>query len=410
MNKVQKKNDCYVCGNDKLVKFFDLGSQPPSDAFLYKEDLEKEEVKYPLELYYCKNCSLVQLGHEVNPDLLFRDYVYNSGTNNSLKLNFKKLVDELVSRFDLMERDLAIDIGSNDGTLLENYLSAKVKILGIDPSSATSLAIAKGIPTVVDFFNNDVAERVKARYGKSKIITATNVFAHVGNLKGFMTGVECLLETNGVFVNESHYLLDILEKLQYDSIYHEHLRYYSLASQIKLFEYYGLEVFDVQRIGTHNGSLRVFACRKGTYPVSSAVNELFNLEKNKGVFEEKIYFDFAERALAHKEKMITLVQKIIDEGKNIFGIGAPAKGNTLLNFCEFGTQHIECLVERSELKIGTFAPGSRIPVLKESLLIEKQPDYALILSWNLTEELIGKLRSLGYKGKFIVPFPEPMII
>lgn len=401
---------CQICGDNRLTKFLDLGHQPPSDAFLRTTDLGQPEITYPLELYFCRQCLLVQLGYTVDPEILFRDYVYTSGMNNSLKMNFENLVSKIVKRFKLTSDDLAIDIGSNDGTLLLNYQPYGVKTLGIDPSSATKFAIKKRIVTMVDFFNKNSAQRAKKKYGQAKIITATNVFAHVPNLDSFMRGVIQLLTPNGIFITESGYLLDLLEKIQYDSVYHEHLRYYSLFSLTTLFKKFGLEIFDVERIDTHNGSIRVYAAKTGRYPKSSATIKLLNLEKRRRLNNLKTFRQFADKVTAHRLALQNLLLKFKRKGKTIVGIGAPAKGNTLLNACSLGPEIIDCLVEKSKLKIGLYSPGMHIPVVSEKMLYTKQPDYGLILSWNISGELINKIRKNGFKGYFIIPFPKSIIV
>lgn len=401
---------CHICGNNKLTKILDLGCQPPSDAFLTKADLKKPENSYPLELYFCKRCSLVQLGCTVDPEILFRDYVYTSGMNNSLKMNFKNLVSKIVKKFKLTKSDLAVDIGCNDGTLLGNYQHYGIKTLGIDPSNATKFAIEKGITTMVDFFNKNSAIRARKKYGQAKIITATNVFAHVPDLNSFMQGIANLLTSDGVFITESGYLLDLIEKTQYDSVYHEHLRYYSLLSLTALFKQFGLEIFDVERINTHNGSIRVYASKADQYPKSVSMSKLLKLEKQCRLNSLKTMQQFATKATRHRLILQNLLSKLKKNGKTIAGIGAPAKGNTLLNFCHLDQKTIEYLTEKSDLKIGLYAPGTHIPVVAEKIFYTRQPDYGLILSWNIAKELINKIKKNGFKGKFIIPFPKPIII
>lgn len=393
-----------------MTKILDLGRQPPSDAFLTKADLKKPENSYPLELYFCKRCTLVQLGCTVDPEILFRDYVYTSGMNNSLKVNFKNLVSKIVKKFKLTKSDLAVDIGSNDGTLLANYRPYGIKTLGIDPSSATKFALAKGLATMVDFFDQNSAVRAQKKYGQAKIITATNVFAHVPNLNSFMRGVIHLLTPDGIFITESGYLLDLVEKIQYDSVYHEHLRYYSLLSLTNLFKQFGLEIFDVERIGTHNGSIRVYAARAGRYPKTVSMSRLLKLEKRRHLNELKTLRQFTSKATKHRLALQNLLIKIKKNGKKIVGIGAPAKGNTLLNSCHLGPETIDYLAEKSDLKIGLYSPGAHILVRSEKILYTKQPEYGLILSWNIAEELMSKMKKNGFRGKFIIPFPKPIII
>ena len=401
---------CYICKQDKLATFLNLGAQPPSDAFLRVEDLVKPEINFPLEVMVCKNCFLVQLGYAVDPELLFRDYVYTSGTNNSLRVNFKNLVDYLVGRFSLTSADLAVDIGSNDGTLLENYLPHGVKVLGIDPSSVASIAIKKGLPTMVDFFNEEVAIQALEKYGSAKIITATNVFAHVDALDSLMNGIVRLLADDGVFISESHYLLDLVTKMQYDAVYHEHLRYYSLKPLKLLFENFGMEIIDAEKITTHGGSIRVYAAKKGSHPVAPAVQERIKEEEEAGLYKLETFIDYGKKVQDTKLTLLQMIVELKRDGKRVVGIGAPAKGNTLLNYCRLDPDLIDYLVEKSALKIGLFAPGTHIPVVAEEKLFSEQPEYGLLLSWNIADELIPKIRNAGFKGKFIVPNPVPRIV
>lgn len=403
-------SNCQICSSPHLKTVLILGHQPPSDAFLRLQDLARPETTFPLDVLFCETCGLVQLDYIVSPSLLFSDYVYSSGTNNSLRVNFKDLVEKLVKRFQITSNDLVVDIGSNDGTLLENYLPYRIHVLGVDPSSVTDLAMAKGIPTLKEFFNEETAKQAREKHGQAKIITATNVFAHVDQLDSFINGVDLLLEDDGIFVSESHYLLDLITKLQYDSIYHEHLRYYSLKPLMKLFERFNFEMIDAERISTHGGSIRVYAAKKGRHPISSSVEELIKIEIENGLYQKETYNEFANKVKENKLKLLKLLLDLKSEGKRIVGIGAPAKGNTLLNYCRLDPDLIDYLVEKSCLKIGTWAPGTHIPVVEEKRLFRDQPDYGLLLSWNLADELIPKLKGEGFQGKFIIPNPLPRII
>ncbi len=401
---------CYICQNKNLDIFLDLGHQPPSDAFLSAENLNQPEQTFPLRVFFCNECKLVQLDYAVDPKILFREYVYNSGTNNSLVKNFKELVELVVLKFKLKAGNLAVDVGSNDGTLLENYLKYNIKILGIDPSSATKLALKKHIPTMIKFFNFDTAGEVLKNFGPAKIITATNMFAHVDQLDSFMRGIKLLLDNNGVFISESHYLLDMITKMQYDSIYHEHLRYYSLKSLEKLFVKYGMEIIDAERISTHGGSIRVYAAKAGKFIRQNSVDNLIENEDRAGLYQLETFIKFAERVKENKLNLLKIIVDLKKQGKKIVGIGAPAKGNTLINYCHLDANLIDYLAEKSPLKIGTFSPGAHIPVMAEEKMFLEQPDYGLFLSWNLADELIPKLCQLGFKGQFIVPNPKPKVI
>lgn len=401
---------CAICGNEKMQRFLSLGDQPPSDAFLKPADLKRTESAYPLDLDFCPQCSLVQLGYAVDPEILFREYVYNTGTNNALKANLKELVDGISKKYALKENEFVVDVGSNDGTLLQNYRPYGAKILGIDPSSATKIAIQNGIPTEVAFFNEASAKKVVSEHGRAKIITATNVFAHVDDLDSFMRGIDALLDVSGVYVSESGYVVDMIEGMQYDSIYHEHLRYYSLTALVTLFKKYDMEVVDVERITSHGGSIRVHAARRGIHPISDRVSEMLTIEKKKGFTDFPVYVAFAKKVEDTKKKLLEIVAELKKNNVQIVGIGAPAKGNTLLNYCKLDSETIDYLCEKSALKIGLYSPGMHIPVVDEKRLFEDQPGAALLLSWNIAEELMPKLRSLGYKGRFIIPNPEPRLI
>lgn len=397
---------CYICKSRRLEKFLDLGTQSPSDAFVREEDAGKAEASYPLALCLCEECGLVQLGFTVDPRELFTEYVYTTGMNNSLRENFTALVEELGTRFALGSTDFVVDIGSNDGTLLKNYGKFGSKVLGIDPSSVAEVAKKEGVPTLREFFNETTALSVLKTYGHARIITATNVFAHVPDLESFMRGIQALLSPDGVFVSESGYLLDMITTGGYDAVYHEHLRYYSLRPMFRLFSDFGFEIFDVRRIPSHSGSIRVSVGHKGAHLVSASVANLVAEEKKAGLEDLKTYTDFGERAHAHMKELQSLLLKLRHSGARIVGIGAPAKGNTLLNSCGITAQTVEALLEKSEYKIGLYAPGSHIPVKNESILFSEQPQYALMLSWNLSEELIPKLRAKEYRGAFIIPFPK----
>jgi cyclopropane fatty-acyl-phospholipid synthase-like methyltransferase len=401
---------CQICSGTKLHKFLSLGDQPVPDVFLSKEQLNDAENKYPLDVYFCEDCCLVQLGYAVDPEILFKEYHYNTATNESLKRNFKELVGLLVKKFNLSEKDLAIDIGSNDGTLLSYYIPYRVKILGIDPSSVADIAIKNGIHTIKDFFSEKTAEKAVNQYGKARIITATNVFAHVRDFDSFMKGIKNLISDNGVFVTESHYLLNMVSEMQYDSIYHEHLRYYSLKPLIELFEKFDMEVFDAERITTHGGSIRVYACRKNAHKISKNVPEITKLEQKEGLYNKETFFAYGKKVFENKIKLQQLLLELKKKSKTIAGIGAPAKGNTLLNYCNITPNIVDYIAETSRLKIGKYTPGMHIPVVDESMLFKNNPDYALLLSWNIKDILIPKLKKAGYMGKFIVPNPVPEII
>jgi len=401
---------CQVC-SFQTKEILSLGHHPPSDRFLSKDDLEKEEVFYPLKLVFCEKCKLVQLTFAVDPGLLFTDkFVYRTAFNNSLKAHFEGLVDFAVKKLNLGKGSFAVDIGSNDGTLLKNYLPYGIRILGVDPSVVADIANKEGVPTEKDFFNAGVAKKIAGLNGKADIVTGTNVFAHVRDLGSLMAGIREILKDDGVFLQESHYLLDMVEKLQYDEIYLEHLRYYSLESLINLFSMFGMDVFHAERVGTHGGSIMTMACLKGKRRIGDSVKKILDVEKKSGVSTENVLRSFSQRVFANGSDLRSLICKIKSEGRSIAAIGAPAKGNTILNFCKLDSRSIDYAAEKSDLKIGKFTPGMHIPVVSEEKLLRDQPEYALLLSWNIKEELVPKLRKLGYAGKIIIPNPNVEVI
>jgi SAM-dependent methyltransferase len=401
-----------VCSNKNLHTFLSLGDHPPSDTWLTKEMLSQQQQKFPLTVLYCDNCGLVQLGYVTPAESMFSNFIYTTSSNISLVTNFRTLAFNVTNRFELKREDLVLDIGSNDGTELEAFRERGMRILGVEPSRAVSaIALRKGIPTINDFFNRKLADRILADEGRATVITAMNVFAHVRELNSIVSGVRNLLADRGVVIVEVHYLLDLIKESEFDSIYLEHLRYYSLRPLIYLFDKFGLEIFDAERIDTHGGSLRVFVCKAGNFPVQGSVAGLLEQEEKFGLYSLNTFRKFGQRTILLRQQLREFVLKAKESGSRVVGLGAPAKGNTMLNYCEFDTSTIDYLAEREgSLKIGRFAPGSLIPVKDESEIFRNEPDYLLLLSWNLAEYIVPKLREQGYKGRIIVPIPEPRLI
>ena len=404
--------NCQICNSARLRKFLSLGHHPNPDGFLTEEKMQEPEKYYPLDLYFCEDCKLVQLGYITDPSELFTgSFVYNTGSNKELIDNFHILVENIVCRFNLSKDDLVIDIGSNDGTLLENYVPYNMRILGIDPSKAADIAIGKNIPTIKAFFNEDTAQKILKENGKAKILTATNVFAHVKELNSFIKGVKLLLDDKGVFVQESGYLRTLIEHLEYDSIYVEHLRYYSLKSLINLFDIFGMDVFDAERIPNHGGSIRTYSCKKGDFPISENIQKILREEEEFGLHSYELFSRFSEKIEDNRKELRKILFELKSQGKSIVGLGAPAKGNTLLNYCRIGNETIDYLLEKENLKIGRYSPGTHIPVVNEDILFkENPPDVVLLLSWNIKDILIPKIRNKGFKGEIIIPNPRPYIL
>ncbi|MGI0011644.1 MAG: methyltransferase domain-containing protein, partial [Nitrosopumilaceae archaeon] len=362
------------------------------------------------QVFFCDSCSLIQLGNAVDPTIMFKEYLYTSGVSTAFKDHLDSFAKLLVERFNITSNDLVIDIASNDGTLLSCFAKHHVKILGVEPSNTAKIARANGIPTINDFFDENIAKEILAKYGKAKVITATNVFAHVKNLDSFMNGIKLLLDDNGAFVSESQYLVDIIEKLEYDTIYHEHLRYYRLQPLLRLFDRYDMEVFDAERVPAQGGSIRVFASHKGKFNVSQSVENIIKKEDEANLSSLKTYKEFAERVAENKLNLRSILLDLKSKGKKIVGISAPARSSTILNYCEINSDILTYITEKSLLKIGKFTPGTHIEVVDDKMLVEEQPDYALLLSWHLGDSIISKIKNDGYKGKIIIPLPEPIIV
>jgi len=403
---------CQLCASPNLASALFIGYVPPVNTMPPVGQVAEEQPAFPLELLRCTDCGLVQIGLEVAPEVLFpHSYPYLSGTTRILRENFADLYRECRDLIRLSAEDLVIDFGSNDGTLLANFHEAGHRVLGIEPSQAADVALARGIDTWKGYFGKETAAVVKARYGAANIVTAANVFAHIGNVHGVVEGIVDLLAPEGVFVSESHYLQDLIETLQYDTIYHEHLRYYSLGSLSALLDRHGLEPFHVKRIPTHGGSIRVYATRKGVRPVEDSVRERLADERRAGLEDGSALTSFRERVVESKVKFYALIDRVRGPGTRIFGIGAPSRASTLINYLGLDDGIMEAVMEVSgSHKLDKYIPGTRIPVLDEKKLYEDQPDYALLLSWHIAEELAANLRKRGYQGRFIVPLPEPRVL
>lgn len=402
--------NCQICNNSNLKSILFLGYLPPVNQLHPIGSKPRAQSSYPAELLYCTKCHLVQLGLIVDPQIIFpKEYPYTSGTTKVLRDNFADLGQEVRKIIGLHKDDLVVDVGSNDGTLLSNFVSY-ARVLGITPEDIGKLAIKKGIPTIQDYFRAKVVARVKKEHGKAKIVTAANVFAHIEDPNGVLDNVISLLKTDGVFISESHYLYPLIKTVQYDTIYHEHLRYYSLISLNSLLTRHGLEIFHAKQIPSHGGSIRVYSARKGLYKINKSVLEILSKEKEV-VTSTTSLFEFRDRVVLSKLGLQSLLFDIKKKGKTVAGISAAARAGTLINYLSLDQDILDYVVEvKGSHKIGNYIPGTKIPILDESVLIKDQPDYALLLSWHIAEELIPKLKQKGYKGKFIIPLPKPRVV
>lgn len=401
---------CQICDFKKLEPVLFLGYLPPVNTMPAIDVRPKEQPGYPAQWLYCHRCHLVQLGLVVDPKILFApDYPYTSSTTRVLRENFAELYRECRELLKLDSKDLIIDIGSNDGNLLNNF-KENYRVLGITPEEVGKIAIKRGIDTYIAFFSKQTASKVLKEKGKAKIITATNVFAHMENIHEILDEIISLLTDDGVFISESHYLYSLIKTLQYDTIYHEHLRYYSLHSLKYLLGMHGLEVFHAKKIPSHGGSIRVYAARKGGYKVLPSVAKMLVMEKET-VTNKRSLLAFRNQVVLSKLKLYDLLLDIKKKGKTIYGIGAPSRGSTLVNYVGIDDGILNAVMEiKGSNKIGKYLPGTVIPVLEESVLYKNQPDYAFFLSWHIADELAPKIKKNGFKGDFIIPLPAPRIL
>ncbi|MCR4330620.1 MAG: class I SAM-dependent methyltransferase [Patescibacteria group bacterium] len=404
-------SECQICQNKNLKPILSLGHQPVVQEYLTKESLDQPEVTYSLNLVYCDKCGLTQIDYIVPPEIVFPpDYPYRTGLTNMLIRNFRALADTLEKQGYATPKSLIVDIGSNDGTLLQGFKEKGMKVVGVEPTGAADVAKKNGITTIKSFFNKETVATILKKYGPAKIITATNVFAHINDTVSLAKNVKDLLATDGVFVSESQYLLDIFEKLEFDTVYHEHLRFYALQPLQHLFAQVGLSVVDAERISAAGGSIRVYAM-KGKHQMSTRAKELLAVEKKAGLYDVKAHKKFAERIILAKHDLVALLLKVKKQGARIAGLGSPARANTLLGFTKITTDILDYACEKKgSPKIGLFTPGTHIPVFEEEKLFKEQPEYVLVLSWHIGMELIKKTKEAGFKGKFIMPLPIPRII
>jgi hypothetical protein len=401
---------CQVCGGPDLEPVCFAGFLPPVNTMTPIGERPGEQPAFPAQILCCRRCQLVQIGLVVAPEILFPpEYAYRSGTTKILRENFAEMYQECSGLFRLGPDDLVVDVGSNDGTLLENFHKGGHRVHGVEPTQVGNLANARGITTTISFFGPDAARKVREAEGPATVVTATNVFAHIDNIHEIVESILTMLAPNGVFISESHYLMSLLETLQYDTIYHEHLRYYSLHSLKYLLESHGLEVVHAKKIPTHGGSIRVYAARKGAHPVRPTVQAVLDSETAAGPLEEQLRV-FRDRMVRSKLELYALLNDIKKKGGRVYGIGAPSRASTLINYVGLDEEILDCVLEvPGSLKVGKYIPGTLIPVLDESRLYKDQPEYALLLSWHISDELAPKLRGKGYKGKFLIPLPSPRV-
>lgn len=403
------RTDCRVCGQSDFVKILDLGEMPPANAFLRKEDLNKPEQKFPLAVYFCKNCGLLQLLDVVNPEILFKNYKYLTSASKPLAEHFFEMAGELADKFIQSKNDLMVEIGGNDGSLL-CAVKDRARVLNIEPAeTAAQVSEENGVPTIKDFFSEELSERIVEEYGLARVVVANNAVAHIDDLKGLFQGIKNLIAEHGVFVFEVHWAGNLVNEGGFDQIYHEHLCYFSLLSLQELVSQFDLKIFDVELVPIHGQCLRVFVGKN--FPVSASVSRFLEKERELGLGRAETFLQFRKKVENNKEELKKLLLKLKQEGKRIVGYGIPAKGNTLLNYCGIDGAILDYLTDTTSFKQGAYSPGTHMPIYSPDKLKEAKPDYILLLAWNYADFILEKEKDLRERGvKFIIPIPETKVI
>jgi SAM-dependent methyltransferase len=402
---------CQICGGETLDAVLSLGYMPPVNRMVPIGEMQRQQSWFPTNLLHCRHCDLVQLGLAVDPAIIFPpEYPYTGGATKMRRDNFADLYRESVALLRLGANDLVVDIGSNDGTLLSNFKSAGHNVVGIEPTNIGDIASRRGIPTFKRYFGLDVAREVKDTHGPASIVTAANSFAYIEDVHAVVDSIVEMLKPNGVFVSESLYLISMLDALQYDTIFHEHQRYYALASLKHLFDLHDLEIFHARPTPSHGGSIRVYAARKGMHNIRDSVEALLSAEPRGDAMAKRLA-DFRREVMLSKLRLMSMLRDFKEKGARVVGIGAPARASTMMNYVGLDEGIIDYVCELEDsLKIGNYIPGTAIPIIDEAKLFEDQPDCAVIFAWHIADDLAPKLRAKGFKGQLIAPLPVPRVL
>jgi len=406
--------ECRFCNKPLTNLFLSLGSFPLSNSFLTREQLYQREVFYPLEVYVCNSCFLVQLQEYETPENIFGDYSYFSSYSDTWLKHAKKYSEDMVRLFRFDRNSFVVEIASNDGYLLQYFTERGIPVLGIEPArNVAEVARNKGIPTEGIFFGSETAKQLASKGKHADLLLGNNVLAHVPSLNDFVKGLKILLKPRGVITMEFPHLMRMMEETQFDTIYHEHFSYFSFLTVERIFHSHGLTLFDVEELSTHGGSLRIYArhTEDTTKPITERVGQLKQKEMNAGYTDIHHYLGFQEKVEGIKKDILKFLIQTKEEGKRVVGYGAPAKGNTLLNYCGIRTDFIDYTVDRNPYKQGHFLPGSHIPIEAPNKFKETKPDYVLILPWNLKDEVMEQMAFIRqWGGKFVVPIPKIEVI
>jgi SAM-dependent methyltransferase len=403
---------CRFCNGDLTCEMVDLGVSPLSNAYLRPEDLAEMEPFYPLVPYVCDRCFLVQLPAVETPERIFSHYAYYSSYSDAWLAHARDYCAAMTARFGLGSDSFVVEIGSNDGYLLQNLVAAGIPSLGVEPAANVGRAAReRGIDTETAFFGRDTAARLARERRQADLLLGNNVLAHVPDLNDFVAGLEILLAPDGVVTMELPHLLELILHNQFDTIYHEHFSYFSLLTLRQVFASHGLQIFDVDRLPTHGGSLRIYAAHTGLQPIDERVDALEAEERRRGLDRLETYRRFGEQVRRTKRALLDFLIRAKEERKQVVAYGAPAKGNTLLNYCGIRTDFIDYTVDRSPHKQGLFLPGTRIPIHAPERIRETRPDYVLILPWNLRDEIVEQMSDVReWGGRFVVPIPRLEVV
>ena len=404
---------CRSCGEQKLLELLDLGETPLANSLLSGDELSSPEEKFPLQLFFCPSCSLVQIGESVPPEKMFSKYRYFSSYSDTMLAHSQKLAERVIADRKLGADSLVIEVASNDGYLLQFYKNRGVGVLGIEPARnvANHAIEVKGIPTLVEFFGAEFAAEYVRRNSRCDVLHANNVFAHVPDINGFAEGIRTILKSDGVAYLESPYLKNLLDNCEFDTIYHELLFYYSLTALDRLFARHGMLIFDAEKIPIHGGSMRIHVCHAGYMARSERATRLLAEELEWGVDSPATYLNFSEKVQNLKKDLCWLLHDLKSQGKRIAAYGAAAKGSTLINYFDLGRELIDFVADRSPHKQGLFMPGKHIPIVAVDVLLEKMPDYVLLFTWNFADEILEQQKEYRRRGgRFIIPIPEPTIL
>ncbi|MBA2648553.1 MAG: methyltransferase domain-containing protein [Legionella sp.] len=403
---------CQVCGAEDLELVIDLRHQPLCDTLLTQTQLHEPETFYPLRQVWCKQCTLSQIDYVVPGDVVYhQNYPYRTGVTQELASYQNQMALDLIRDLNLPQDSLVSDIGSNDGTLLTGFKKAGMRVIGVEPTNIAQIANDAGIETIHAPFDQTIAHQIVKTIGKAKLVTATNVFAHMATLGDVIEGLEIMVADDGYFVLENHYIVPVMERLQFDTIYHEHLRTYSLRSLITLFNYYDFTVVDAIEVTRYGGNIRVTVGKGKNHTPKSSVNELLLKEDKIGLLNSDYYKTFCQKATDLKNQLLEFILKCKREGLSIVGNSCPGRCSTLLNFAGIGPDLLPYLGEQSSsLKLGKYLPGTHIPIVNNQRIIDDQPDYVLLLAWHYADPIMEQLRARGLRSKFILPLPEFKII